>query len=372
MQRALAERGVPAVVGGGSSLLTSPAGGEWLALLEALEQPHRSGRVRAAALTSFVGRTLAELDAGGEALTDELADRLRGWALLLRGRGVAALLRGDRGARADRAGARRARRRAAADRPAPRRADAPRDGRPRPARSDRPARLAPRRSASRRRRSAYAVSTATRPRSRSRRCTRARDCSTRRLPALRLATSSCRDVTVALYHDDDGTRMLDVSGSGAAVARPCRGPPARGGGRGAAATSTSRSPGRQSQVVTWWAPTYNTPGGGLHRLLLRAPAGPGRGARQSGRARRRLRLPRTGHARRAGWAGARGLGGARGHERRHRPCRPADDRPSFRPRGRHRVAPYVVLRADPGAGAARRRDLRARARPVGSDGVGCR
>ena len=42
-------------------------------------------------LTSFLGRTLTELDAGGEELTDELADRLRGWALLLRGRGVAAL-----------------------------------------------------------------------------------------------------------------------------------------------------------------------------------------------------------------------------------------------------------------------------------------
>ena len=41
-------------------------------LLEALEQPHRADRVRAAALTSFFGHTAAALDAGGDDLTDEL------------------------------------------------------------------------------------------------------------------------------------------------------------------------------------------------------------------------------------------------------------------------------------------------------------
>src|SRR3954447_9352963 len=47
VRRALSERGIPAVVGGGTKLLTSPAADEWLCLLEALEQPHRAGRVRA-------------------------------------------------------------------------------------------------------------------------------------------------------------------------------------------------------------------------------------------------------------------------------------------------------------------------------------
>ena len=49
-------RGVPAVVAGGGHVFLTPAADDWLALLEALEQPHRSARVRAAALTAFFGR----------------------------------------------------------------------------------------------------------------------------------------------------------------------------------------------------------------------------------------------------------------------------------------------------------------------------
>src|SRR4029079_18099354 len=64
----LVTRGIPAVVGGGTKLLTSPAGDAWVAPLDAREQPHRSGRVRAAALTSFLGYTLSELDAGEDDL----------------------------------------------------------------------------------------------------------------------------------------------------------------------------------------------------------------------------------------------------------------------------------------------------------------
>ena len=40
--------------------------GYGLRLLEALEQPHRSDRVRAASLTSFFGHTALSLDAGGD------------------------------------------------------------------------------------------------------------------------------------------------------------------------------------------------------------------------------------------------------------------------------------------------------------------
>ncbi|MFI2706975.1 UvrD-helicase domain-containing protein, partial [Nocardioides sp. CER28] len=92
VQHSLAARGIPAVMTGGGDVFLTPAGDAWLTLLEALESPHRSGLVRAAALTCFLGRTAAELDAGGEELTARIADTLRGWALLLRGRGVAALV----------------------------------------------------------------------------------------------------------------------------------------------------------------------------------------------------------------------------------------------------------------------------------------
>jgi exodeoxyribonuclease V beta subunit len=89
---ALAEVGVPSVVNVGGSVFHTPAAGVWLTLLEALEQPNRSDRVRAAALTPFVGMTAAELDAGGEELTDKLAERIRTLSDVLVRRGVAAVL----------------------------------------------------------------------------------------------------------------------------------------------------------------------------------------------------------------------------------------------------------------------------------------
>ncbi|GAB3652447.1 exodeoxyribonuclease V subunit beta [Nocardioides korecus] len=90
-QAALAERGIPSVVSGGSSVLLTEAGTAWLTLLEALDQPHRPGRVRAVALTPFVGHTAEELDAGGEDLTDRTAERVRRWLDLARARGIAAV-----------------------------------------------------------------------------------------------------------------------------------------------------------------------------------------------------------------------------------------------------------------------------------------
>ena len=91
-QEALAAVGVPSVINAGGSVFHTPAAGEWLTLLEALEQPHRSDRVRAAALTSFFGYSAAELDAGGDDLTDSLADRVRTLTDVLTTRGVAAVL----------------------------------------------------------------------------------------------------------------------------------------------------------------------------------------------------------------------------------------------------------------------------------------
>ena len=89
---ALLEVGVPAVIAGGGSVFATPAAAEWLSLLEALEQPHRTPRVRAAALTCFLGYDAATLDAGGDDLSDELGDRLRSWSEALARRGVAAVL----------------------------------------------------------------------------------------------------------------------------------------------------------------------------------------------------------------------------------------------------------------------------------------
>jgi exodeoxyribonuclease V beta subunit len=91
-REALHRAGVPAVIAGGGSVFATPAAVEWLELLEALEQPHRSARVRAAALTSFFGLGARELDERGDAVTDEVADRLRAWAEVFSWRGVAAVL----------------------------------------------------------------------------------------------------------------------------------------------------------------------------------------------------------------------------------------------------------------------------------------
>jgi exodeoxyribonuclease V beta subunit len=91
-QQALLGVGVPAVIAGGGSVFATAAAEEWLTLLEALEQPHRSARVRAAALTCFVGRTAADLDERAEEATDEVAETLRRWVDVVTRRGVAAVL----------------------------------------------------------------------------------------------------------------------------------------------------------------------------------------------------------------------------------------------------------------------------------------
>lgn len=88
---ALTTAGIPAVYTGDSDVFNSPAGDDWLCLLEAFDQPHRSGLVRAAATTMFFGRTAEELAAQGDTLTDAIADQLRAWADHARERGVAAV-----------------------------------------------------------------------------------------------------------------------------------------------------------------------------------------------------------------------------------------------------------------------------------------
>jgi exodeoxyribonuclease V beta subunit len=266
VRSALAERGIPAVVGGGTKLLTSPAGDEWLVLLEALEQPHRSGRVRAAALTSFLGHTLSELDRGDESLTDELADRLRGWALLLRGRGVAALFEAteERGLTArvlGTVGGERLltdlRHVAQTLHETARRDSLGLTGLLEWLRSERD--NASQERVRRLDSDAAAVQITTVHQSKG-----------LQYPVVHLPFASMTyvwPVDVARYHDADGTRMLDVAGGGAgwtAHERAHLGEEAGEELRDLYVALTRA----QSQVVTWWAPTANTPNGGLHRLLF--------------------------------------------------------------------------------------------------------
>jgi exodeoxyribonuclease V beta subunit len=90
-REALAAAGIPAVYSGDLDIFASQAAKDWLCLLEAFEQPHRSGLVRAAATTMFFGETAASLHAGGDELTDRIGQTLRAWADHLRARGVAAV-----------------------------------------------------------------------------------------------------------------------------------------------------------------------------------------------------------------------------------------------------------------------------------------
>ncbi|WP_202879222.1 UvrD-helicase domain-containing protein [Nocardioides cynanchi] len=266
VRRALTERGIPAVVGGGTRLLTSPAGDEWLCLLEALEQPHRSGRVRAAALTSFLGHTLADLDAGGEPLTDRLSDRLRGWGLLLRGRGVAALFEAaeEQGLTArvlGRVGGERLltdlRHVAQTLHETAVRDSLGLTGVLEWLRTEREAGAQER--VRRLDSDAAAVQITTVHQSKG-----------LQYPVVHLpfvAMKYVRTVEVARYHDEAGNRMLDVAGGGPAW-------------RGHAEAHLREEAGEelrdlyvaltraQSQVVTWWAPTANTQHGGLHRILF--------------------------------------------------------------------------------------------------------
>jgi exodeoxyribonuclease V beta subunit len=262
----LAKRGVPAVVGGGTKLLTSPAGDEWLCLLEALEQPQRSARVRAAALTSFLGRTLTELDAGGDELTDALADRLRGWGLLLRGRGVAALFEAteEQGLTARvlaRVGGERLltdlRHLAQTLHETARRESLGLTGLLEWLRSERENVASER--VRRLDSDAAAVQITTVHQSKG-----------LEYPVVHLPFASMnfvRPVDVARYHDEQGTRMIDVSGRGATWAEHERAHLAEEAGEELRDLYVALTR-AQSQVVTWWAPTRNTPDGGLHRLLF--------------------------------------------------------------------------------------------------------
>ncbi len=277
-QEALRAVGVPAVIAGGGSVFATPAGVEWLQLLEGLEQPHRSQRVRSAALTAFFGHTAARLDAEGERLTEEVADRLRAWAEVFATRGVAAVLEaataeglpvrvlgvvgGERhltdlrhiGEALHEVGLTERLGVASMLTWLRRQVAEGRGGRG----SERTRRLDS---------DAAAVQLVTIHASKG-----------LQYPVVYLPALADRNVpkpSMPLFHDDDGRRCVDVGGG------------AGGGWRDHVARWEREEAGEwlrllyvavtraQSQVVAWWAPTRNTPASPLHRLLQgRRPGSP--------------------------------------------------------------------------------------------------
>jgi exodeoxyribonuclease V beta subunit len=91
VQSSLRAVGVPVVVAGVQSVLSTPAAHHWLRLLSALEQPTSRSFAAATGLTPFVGMTAEELALADEKAWEELHSRLHNWSALLRQSGVATL-----------------------------------------------------------------------------------------------------------------------------------------------------------------------------------------------------------------------------------------------------------------------------------------
>ncbi|MBY6414066.1 UvrD-helicase domain-containing protein [Rhodococcus sp. BP-252] len=88
---ALDRAGVPSVLAGGSSIFETPSATQWLWFLQALEQPHRSDRVRLAALTPLLGWTAKTLDEGGDDAVADVSTSLREYGMLFAQAGFAAV-----------------------------------------------------------------------------------------------------------------------------------------------------------------------------------------------------------------------------------------------------------------------------------------
>lgn len=88
---ALWRSGVPAVLNGTGSVFATPSARDWIILLEAIESPAQSTRVRSALLTPFLGWEVDDIDRAGDARWDEVHDQLHEWRRMLRNRGPAGL-----------------------------------------------------------------------------------------------------------------------------------------------------------------------------------------------------------------------------------------------------------------------------------------
>ncbi|OZD02352.1 AAA family ATPase [Rhodococcus sp. 06-235-1A] len=83
--------GVPSVVSSSTSVFGTESARHWLWLLQAIEQPHRTDRVRLAALTPLLGWTAAQLDSGAEDALSQVSSRLREYSMLFDEAGFAAV-----------------------------------------------------------------------------------------------------------------------------------------------------------------------------------------------------------------------------------------------------------------------------------------
>jgi exodeoxyribonuclease V beta subunit len=92
IQAALGAVGVPAVINGAGSVFGTPAAGEWVRLLEALERPASQARARSAALTDFLGWDAERVARADDDEWEDVYRRLHEWAGVLRDRGVASLV----------------------------------------------------------------------------------------------------------------------------------------------------------------------------------------------------------------------------------------------------------------------------------------
>ncbi|WP_328413008.1 UvrD-helicase domain-containing protein [Nocardia sp. NBC_00403] len=91
VRAALDRVGVASVLAGGTSVFATSSATDWLWLLRALEQPHRSDRVRLAACTPLLGITAVEIDSGGADLVGRISSQLRESARLFVRAGFAAV-----------------------------------------------------------------------------------------------------------------------------------------------------------------------------------------------------------------------------------------------------------------------------------------
>ncbi|TSE01443.1 AAA family ATPase [Skermania sp. ID1734] len=91
VRAALDKVGIPSVLAGGTSVFDTASAQHWQAVVQALEQPHRADRVRIAALTPLLGWTATELANGGDDAVGAIGAQLREWAALFSRSGFAAL-----------------------------------------------------------------------------------------------------------------------------------------------------------------------------------------------------------------------------------------------------------------------------------------
>lgn len=92
VRASLRRRGLPVVLSGTRSVFGTTAARHWTTLLQALEEPHRQGLARAAALTMLVGTTPAELLEIAQTGDGRIGSTFRTWQTAWFDRGVPALL----------------------------------------------------------------------------------------------------------------------------------------------------------------------------------------------------------------------------------------------------------------------------------------